>query len=218
MNDNEHDIGRGDLGDAVDVKPAGVVEVRNAPLIEVRYPQRIIELIAMPYEQLAVVEHPVGSGRLIREICSRGAYDGVQRRANRVKVNRDHEIARTVGRCLTLHPSRSEGLVAELKIAATPLGDETLALAADGILDASAGFLPFPGTEQWLENRTLRRLTKCWLGHIALTPEPAYEGANMLAMRGAVDRQPSRPATPVPTPNLDQVRLWELEQRFNSYR
>src|SRR6185295_2519949 len=101
-------------------QPRGVIELRSAQLVEVRYPERIIEIIAMPYEQLAVVEHPVGSGRLVREVCERGAYEGVQRRANRVKVNRDHDIQRTVGRCRALHPSRVEGLVAEMKIAATP--------------------------------------------------------------------------------------------------
>jgi HK97 family phage prohead protease len=198
-------------------RPLGVIELRAAQVVSVRYPERIIEIIAMPYEEVAVVEHPVGSGKLIREVCSRGAYDGVERRANRVKVNRDHDIARTVGRCRALFPSRSEGLVAEMKIAATPLGDETLALAEDGVLDASSGFLPFPGGEQWLENRSLRRVTKAWLGHIALVPDPAYEGANMLALRG-------RPVDGVlltatgPTPNLDQIRLWDLEQRFDNYR
>jgi HK97 family phage prohead protease len=194
-------------------RPLGVIEVRSAQLVEVRYPERVIEIIAMPYEQEAVVEH---DGRLIREVCTRGAYEGVQRRANRIKVNRDHDITRTVGRCRALFPSRTEGLVAEMKIAATPLGDETLALAEDGILDASAGFLPFPGGEQWLEGRSLRRLLKCWLGHIALVPDPAYEGANLLALRAAVDRHPSNPS-PVSTPNLDSLRLWELEQRFDHY-
>ena len=197
-----------------DLPPRGAIEIRTATLVEVRYPERLIDIIAMPYEEMAVVEF---QGRMIREVCSRGAYEGVQRRANRVKVNRDHDIQRTVGRCRALYPSRVEGLVAEMKIAATSLGDETLALAEDGVLDASAGFLPFPGGEQWLENRSLRRLTKCWLGHIALTPEPAYEGASMLALRAAsADRHPSA-HVPTSTPNLDALRLMELERRFDHW-
>lgn len=202
--------------EATDVpRPLGLIEVRSAQVVEVRYPQRMIDIVAMPYEQTAVVEW---QGRMIREVCSRGAFDGVERRANRVKVNRDHDIVRTVGRCSSLHPSRVEGLVAEIKIAATPLGDETLALADDGVLDASAGFLPFPGGEQWLETRSLRRLTKCWLGHIALVPDPAYEGANMLALRSSIAGEVlTVHSDPVPTPNLDQVRLWALEDRYSSF-
>lgn len=203
--------------DQLDLAPRGAMEIRSAQVVEVRYPQRIIELIAMPYEELTVVEHPVGSGRLIREICSRGAYDGVERRANRVKVNRDHDLARTCGRAVALHPSREVGLVAELRIAQTPLGDETLALAEDEILDASAGFLPFPnGGEEWLEQRSLRRLHRCWLGHIALVPDPAYEGANVLALRSASESHRS-PETPrAPTPNLDLIRQWRLEESYRA--
>ena len=71
------------------------------------------------------------------ESIAQGAFDGIERRANRVRVNRDHELQRTVGRAVTFHPSREDGLVAELKIAKTELGDETLQLADEGILDAS---------------------------------------------------------------------------------
>lgn len=209
-----------DVAELDSPRPLGLIELRAAQVVEVRYPERLIDIVAMPYEQVALVEYPVGSGRMIREICTRGAFDGVQRRANRVKVNRDHDLTRTVGRCRALFPSRSEGLVAEMKIASTPLGDETLALAEDGVLDASAGFLPFPGGEQWLETRSLRRLNKCWLGHIALVPDPAYEGANMLALRSSVAGEvlTTLHGEPVATPNLDMVRLWDLEQRFDGYR
>jgi len=75
--------------------------------------------------------------------------------------------------------------------------------------DASAGFLPMPGGEKW-EGRSLRRLSKLWLGHIAMTPDPAYESAQVLAVRhngsdGLTD------ASVVGTPNLDVVRGWLLE-------
>src|SRR4029077_5183218 len=100
--------------------------------------------------------------------------DGIERRANRIRVNRDHDVTRTIGRALKLHPSGQEGLVAELRIAQTYLGDKTPTLADEGILDASAGFLPMPNGEQW-EGRSKRRLPKLWLGHIAVTPGPAHE-------------------------------------------
>jgi HK97 family phage prohead protease len=190
-------------------QPQGELEYRSAQLVGVSFPDRMIELIVMPYEIETYVAH---QGRMIQEVCARGAFDGIERRANRIRVNRDHDLKRTVGRALALHPSREEGLVGEIRIAQTELGDETLALADEEILDASAGFLPMPGGEKW-ETRARRRLTKCWLGHIALTPDPAYETARVLAVRNA--DQPVE-AAKKPTPNLDLVRSWALEERFNA--
>ena len=104
--------------------------------------------------------------------------------------------------------------MAELKISNTPLGDETLTLAADEVLDASAGYLPLPGGEKWL-TRSSVRILKGWLGHIALVPEPAYEGARVLAVRQKGSEGPSRPsAEQAETPNLEVVRGWLLEEKF----
>lgn len=189
-----------------DERPTGQLEYRTAKQIGVNFPERTIELVVMPYEEETVVPF---EGRMVREVCSRGAFDGIERRANRVRVNRDHDITRTVGRALRFWTSREEGLVASLRIARTDLGDETLQLAEEEILDASAGFLPMPGGQVW-ENRNRRRLTKCWLGHIAMTPDPAYEGARVLAVRSAEEIA----AEVVATPNLDAVRAWLLESRY----
>ena len=177
---------------------------RTAEQIGVSFPKRIIELVVMPYETEALVPHP-SEDRMVTEVISRGSFDGIERRANRIRVNRDHELQRTVGRALALHPSRDEGLVAELRIARTPLGDETLTLADEECLDASAGYLPMPGGETW-EARNRMRITRAWLGHIALTPDPAYESARVLAVRNAEHVE----GEPVPTPNLDLVRSWRL--------
>jgi len=183
---------------------------RNAELAGVSFPKRLIELIVVPWEREALVPHPNGSGRMVEEVFSRGSFDGIERRANRVRVNRDHELKRTVGRALSFHPSREEGLVATVKIASTELGDETLALADEECLDASAGYLPMPDGEKW-ETRTRMRITKGWLGHIALTPDPAHVGARVLAVRNA--EQVER--VQVATPNLDQVRAWLLQERYS---
>ena len=177
--------------------------IRAASNMAVSFPDRTIEVVVMPYEELTVVEH---KGRMVEEIVARGAFDGIERRPNRVKVNRDHDVTRTCGRTMAFHPSRTEGLVAEIRIANTQLGQETLELAADGILDASAGFRPLPNGEQW-ETRSRHRLTRLWLGHIALTPDPAYEGAKVLAVR---DADPPVLTVPAATPNLDKV--WALRR------
>ena len=99
-------------------QPAGELEYRSATQIGVSFPKRSIELIVMPYETETAVPY---EGRVVREIVSRGAFDGIERRANRVRVNRDHDVTRTIGRALAFHPSREEGLVAELRIASTVL-------------------------------------------------------------------------------------------------
>jgi hypothetical protein len=75
----------------------------------------------MPYEKEAVVAY---RGRLVREIVSRGAFDGLGTRPGRVKLNRDHDVTRTCGHAVAFHPSRTEGLVAELYVSKTDLGDK----------------------------------------------------------------------------------------------
>jgi HK97 family phage prohead protease len=181
------------------------LEYRSATPVGVSYPKRQIELIVMPYETEAQVMH---KGRRIREIVSRGAFEGLDARHRRVTVNRGHNIDSVVGKAVAFHPSREEGLVAELQIARTAAGDETLALADDGLLDASAGFGVPDGGEQWPE-KGLRRLVRVWLDHIAMTPNPAYKTANVLAVRNQ-----DEPAERIPTPNLDVVHGWLLADRY----
>jgi HK97 family phage prohead protease len=187
-------------------RPPGELRYRQATQLGVSFPDRTIELVVMPYDTETIVEH---QGRMVFEVISRGAFDGIERRANRVRVNRDHDLTRTVGRAVAFHPSRDEGLVAEIRIARTALGDETLQLADEEILDASAGFLPMPGGERW-EERNRVRMTKCWLGHIAMTPDPAYESARVLAVRNNERAE----VVAVSTPNLDMVRGWLLEDAY----
>lgn len=186
-------------------QPAGQLRFRAAQQIGVSYPKRTIELVAVPYGAETLVPHP-SEDRMIFESFERGAFDGIERRANRVRVNRDHDITRTIGRAVAFHTSRAEGLVAELRIAQTQLGDETLALADEGILDASVGFLPMPGGERW-ETRNKVTISRAWLGHIAMTPDPAYEGSQVLAVRTAGE-------VSVATPNLDEVRSWRLADEY----
>lgn len=189
---------------------------RVATLSGVSFPDRTIELIVIPYETETTVVH---DGKLVQEIVSRNAFDGIQQRPNRVRVNRDHDVTRTCGQALRFFPSREEGLVAELRISNTELGNETLQLADEGILDASAGFGLLRDKNGrvkqdamvW-ETRGRVRLNHLHLAHVALTPDPAYETANVLAVRQA---EAAVEGEPVPTPNLDQVRAWLLQTRYS---
>jgi phage head maturation protease len=186
------------------------IEFRAAQVVDVSYPQRLVQAIVMPYEKPAQVFH---RGRLITEICSRGAYDGIERRSNRVKVNLEHDIGKPIGRATAFHPSREEGLVADLYISKTSNGDDALELAADGVLDISAGFGLMseddgngkrrvkPGAETW-ETQTRRRLNACWLDHIAMTSSAAYPDAVVLSVR---DDHPD--AGVEGTPNRDRLEL-----------
>ena len=178
---------------------------RTAQQIGVNFKQRIIELVVAPYEEKTLVSDR--GSRPVFELFCRGAFDGIQRRPNRIKVNRDHCDERVVGKALALHPSRDEGLVAEVKIAKTELGEETLTLADEEMLDCSAGFRPMPDGEEWNRDRTEVRIRKAWLGHIALVPEAAYEGARVLSVRSGASEALTDPSTP----NLDLVRAWLLQ-------
>jgi HK97 family phage prohead protease len=184
--------------------------IRSVSELGVDYPRRTIELVVMPYDTETVVDQPYG--RMVFESVAPGAFDGIQRRVDRIRVNRDHDIERTIGRTIALHASRKEGLVAELRIARTPLGDETLSLADEGCLDASAAVRPLGDGMEWSRARDRVRLTKLWLEHIAMTPQPAYETANVLAVRNAME-----PATPVGArPNLERVRAELLAARYDA--
>ena len=181
------------------------IEFRAATQLGVSFPKRQIELVVMPYEQEAQVVH---RGRMIREIVSRGAFEGIDATRRRITVNRGHIPDLVVGKAIAFHPSRAEGLVGELQIAKTDHGDETLALADEGLLDASAGFGVPDGGESWPE-RNLRRLSRLWLDHIAMVPDPAYQGTKVLAVRSHEEA-----TVTTARPNLDVVRGWRLADRY----
>jgi HK97 family phage prohead protease len=160
--------------------PSGPVEYRSAQLANVDHVDRTIELVVMPYETGTTIVRRDGS--TFTEIVSRGAFDGAEHETRRITVNRGHAIDRVVGKTTALYPNHPEGLVAEVRISRTELGNETLILAEDGILSASAGFRVKPNGESWPSPR-IRRLNHLDLHHIAMTPDPAYEDARVLAVR-----------------------------------
>jgi len=191
------------------------IRTRAATTIEVRHPKREIDIIAVPYDDPAEV-FDESDGRWVTEDIARGAFDGIERRANRIKVLRGHNVdvlddlaPNLVGRATAMHPNRDEGLVSTLRISRTPLGDETLELADDGVLDASIGFAPMVDGVRW-NTRTARTITRAFLHHIALVPYPAYEGANVLAVRA--DRAT---VSGTATPLLDRILAERLAAQYH---
>ena len=129
--------------------------LRTAQTLDVRQRAREIDLLVIPYNRPTLVPH---AGRMVTETIAPGAFDGIERQTNRIAVNRDHVIERTVGRATAFDPRDSRGLCATARIAATDLGDETLALAAEDCLDASAAFRPVDDGLRW-QTRDSYRIT-----------------------------------------------------------
>jgi HK97 family phage prohead protease len=186
--------------------PTVAVEYRSSNVAGVNFAQRIIEVIAVPWDQEAAVEY---RGEMWLERFLRGAFDGIEKRAGRVRVNRDHDGRRTVGKVASFYPSRDEGLVASVRIAQTPLGDETLALADEDCLGASVGFA-VRGSDQDLNRQTKARIIKrAFMDHLSFVPDPAYTGAGVLSVRTA--EQQVSDLKPLVTPELDEARAWFTE-------
>lgn len=180
---------------------------------EVDCSQRIITVVAVPYEEPATVEY---RQEIWKELFERGAFDAIVGAPHRVRANRDHNKSRTVGKALRFWPDREEGLVAEVRIGQTVLGDETLALADEDMLSVSAGF-GVRLSDQVLERRTMtRRIKKAYLDHLAFVESPAYVGAQVLSVRDTTGGDAAK-LEPIRTPLLDQfaaddVLRWASER------
>src|SRR5688572_22141191 len=109
----------------------------DASLADVDVKQRIIDMVAVPWNQEADVPW---RGEMWREVFRRGAFDGIEDHAGRIRVNRQHVEGDTVGKVLLLEPSADIGLLARVKIAQTLRGDETLQLAEEDMLSPSVGW------------------------------------------------------------------------------
>lgn len=186
-----------------DEKPRAPIEFRRATVAGVNFAQRVAELIVVPYEEEAMVEY---RGEMWEESFMRGSFDGLEKRPGRVRANRGHDFSRTVGKAVNHWPSRDEGLVSEIRIAPTILGDETLALLDEDMLSASAGF-GVRGSDQILE-RPKRRIKRAFLDHIAFVEAPAYAGARVLAVRSDGEQPEAADLPPLDTPNLNEVLDW----------
>jgi HK97 family phage prohead protease len=181
------------------------IEFRNSNVANVKFAQRIIDLIVVPYEETGVVEY---RGQLWKESFRRGAFDGIEKRPNRVRANRDHDDHRIIGKALKFWPSRQEGLVAEVRVSQTPLGDETLALADDGVLGASVGFAARGRDQEFDRKNMFRRINKAFVDHIAFVADPAYEGAGVLGIREGVQPVNAAGLPTLVTPDLDELVAW----------
>ena len=158
------------------------VEIRSAAIDKIDFAERIVTMIAVPYEQRTVVPF---RGELYEETVANGAFDGVETSTVVHRVNRDHENSRVVGKIVKYYPGRNEGLIVDAYIAPTLLGDETLQLAYDRILGGSVGMAVRPGDQVLQRNGQTRSryIRRAFLDHLALVPDPAYVGAEVIGVR-----------------------------------
>lgn len=187
------------------------IEYRSSEVVEVSYPKRTVTVIVAPYETPTTIHTHSSS---FTEIITRGAYDGVKRRAGSIRANRNHNWDQLAGTITALYPERDEGLVADVKLFKTPVGQETLELCADDGLSASAGFgLMREGgavgpikanAEVWERSRTVRRLNALHLDHVAFVPDPAYKTATVLDVR---DAELAVLEAVAATPNRDRIQV-----------
>jgi len=186
-----------------------------AEVVDVSYPKRTATVVVTPYDTPTVIHTGYDT---FTEIVTRGAYDGVQRRAGSIRANRDHDWSRLAGRVVELYPDRPEGLVAEVRMFKTPIGQETLDLCVEEGLSVSAGFGLMrehgatgpvkAGAETWNRSSKTRTLNELWLDHVAFVPNPAYQDARVLAVRHTQETAGPDPGQD-PTPNLDRLRYDE---------
>lgn len=184
----------------------GPVELRTAPLEAVAYPDRTIDLIAVPYDQWTLVEC---RGRVVEESVAPGAFGAVKQRQRKFLVNLEHNPERWVGTVVDLRTDDPAGLRARLRVRRGTEGDQALNDAADGLLGASIGMAVGPDGQTWERNR--RRIHKAFLDHIALTAQPAYVGAEIVDVRSHPSVQRTASSA---TPNLDKILA---ERRTEAY-
>lgn len=189
-----------------DEKVRAPIELRNAIVENVDQQQRIITIIAAPYEESGPVMY---RGQVWNEVIARGAFDGIDKRPNRIKANRDHDEKRPVGKAINFWPGDERGLLGEVKISKTLLGDETLALADDHVLGLSVGYAAPADNEHTVFDRRsmIRRIKKAYLDHLAFVTNPTWVGAEVLSVRSNDVVEQGELAQ---TPNLDMLATDEM--------
>lgn len=139
--------------------------------------------IAVPWDRPT----PIVPG-LVEEFA-RGAFDGQMKRngARSVFLARDHiPMGGTPLGRLAMMRNDAKGLYIEAPVSRTQVGEETLTLVRDGVLDSfSIGFVE--GQNQLVQGRndTITRRITASLREVAIVLNPAYKDAVLAGVRAA---------------------------------
>jgi HK97 family phage prohead protease len=167
----------------------------------VSFKDRTIDVVAMPW---GVETDIIWRSEVWREVFQRGAFNDAIAAGARIPVNREHDHKDTVGR-VTDMIDHARGLLASVKVAKTPRGDETLQLADEGILGASVGYFLQKMSDVAIDRRSmLRTVKKAFMEHLAMTEVPAFVGADTIAVHSELSEHPAAGLQPLNTPTLDE--------------
>jgi HK97 family phage prohead protease len=165
----------------------------DTEVLDVDFHHRTIELVVVPFEEPTLVPF---QGEVWEEVFAASAFSRLDPQRT-IRVNRDHDRSKTVGKVTAFDTGDPRGLIAHVKIAKTLLGDETLQLASEDCLSASIGF----GVRRdgvIVNSRTRsRRIIDAVIDHVSLVEQPAYSGAKVLSVRSATPRLDSLRRDPV---------------------
>jgi phage head maturation protease len=195
---------------------------RSSPAVldDVNFKDRTIDVIAVPWDEAAEVDW---RGETWKEVFERYALNEAAQDKVRVPVNRQHNRADTIGRITRIDPRTHErGALASVKIARTPRGDETLQLASEGMLGASVGyFVRKPSDVLVLRRSMTRRVQRAFLDHLSMVEDPAYKGAETVAVHDLWTPHPEAGKQPLATPALDEfladdVLSWATQRLSSS--
>ena len=134
----------------------------------------------------------VDQGRLVTETFERGALVGnVPARVPLTATHPRDAGTLPIGVTLSIE-ERADAAWGEWRVSDTLLGNEVLALAADGVpLGLSVGFMEVPGGSRWSADRQRVTRTRAELDHVAVVRVPAYAGAGVVGVRGLVRGRPT---------------------------
>jgi Escherichia/Staphylococcus phage prohead protease len=142
---------------------------------------RTLDGVCIPYSETSYLTPNPRGERVLRGAFRKSA----EQRAGRVFLYRDHDHTSPVGRALVF-TDLDDGLHGSFHIRESVLGDQTLADVADGYLPAlSVGFRSVQ-TRSGKDGAT--EVVEAALVEVSLVSLPAYEGAQVLALRTAFNR------------------------------
>jgi phage head maturation protease len=171
---------------------------RAAVVSDVDTRQRLIDVLAVPWDEPAQV---YWRGDVWTEVFHRGAFDGAEDRAGRIRVNREHTKGATVGKIVALDPHADAGLTAQVKIVKSPAGEEIMALAEENMTSVSIGYRANKPSDVHLDKRAKKRdVYGAFLDHLSFVEDPTWDRAQVLSVRegpnGLVTVEGPLPQTP----------------------
>ncbi len=116
---------------------------------------------------------------------------------NRVKLLRDHDNAQAIGKAIALTDTE-EGLVATFKVSPGRLGDEALALAADGVLDGLSIGVEWRDEDYGPDplNPGCFVVQQAALREVSLTAVPAFDDSRLPSVRASDQAEVEIPVMP----------------------